>query len=588
MWRLISRWVFVVVAIAALTAPDAAQEKAKAGSDRQWQWPTTVEPAPDRRPGEGEGPFDRLIIRGATMIDSTGAPAEGPVDIVIEKNRIVDIRVVGVPGVRIRASNRPQAATREIDATGMYVMPGFIDLHAHIGRPATGAPAEFVYKLWLAHGVTTIREPGSFNGIDWTLRERERSARNAIVAPRIFAYVEPSLGQVPTGVGKAGAVPSYLSPTAGGAVAPEARKGDGPPPLTPDGMAQYVDWAAKKGVDGFKLITTLDPEIVTPLLEEAKKHHLGSMAHLGQMGVARMNALIAARLGLGSLEHGYGLPEALFDDRTIQAFPDNFNYSDESQRFAQSGRVWKQGARLGSEKWNQVMKELIDRHLVLDPTMTAYEKARDMTRDMHLEWFDNYLLPSQWRSWMPNRELHGAYFVNWTTADEIEWKQNFRLWMNFLNEYKNRGGRVTVGSDSAGPFEQFGFEYIRELEFLQEAGFTPLEVVRAATMLGAQTLYAPKEKAIEFGILRPGLLADLIVVPLNPLANFNVLYGTGTMRLNDQTGQIEHAGGVQYVIKDGILFDAKKLFSDVAAMVKEARKKEKAATDAPITTGLAR
>jgi imidazolonepropionase-like amidohydrolase len=567
--------------VVALTASGVAQQRPAAGAERQWVWPTTVEAAPDRPPGEGEGPFDRLVIRGATMIDGTGAPADGPVDIVIEKNRIADIRVVGVPGVPIRQSNRPGGATREIDASGMYVLPGFIDLHAHIGRPATGAPAEFVYKLWLAHGVTTIREPGSFNGIDWTLRERERSARNAIVAPRIFAYVEPSLGQVPAGVGKGGAVPSFLPSTAGGAVAGTALKGDAPPPLTPDGMARYVAWADQKGVDGFKLLTTLDPEIVAPLLKGAEKHHLGSMAHLGQMGVYRLDAVIAARLGLGSLEHWYGLPEALFDNQAIQALPANYNYADESQRFAESGRVWSQAARPGSEKWNRVMNELLERHLVLDPTMTAYEKARDTSRDMHLEWFDTYLLPSQWRAWMPNRELHGAYFVNWTTADEIAWKKNFVLWMAFLNEYKNRGGRVTVGSDSAGPFEQFGFEYIRELELLQEAGFNPLEVVRAATMLAAQTLYEPKEKPIEFGILRPGLLADLVIVPLNPLANLKVLYATGTMRLNDQTGEIERVGGVKYVIKDGILYDAKKLLADVAGIVAEARKKVSATGPAP-------
>ena len=55
--------------------------------------------APDRRSGEGEGPFQRLIIRGATMIDGTGAPPQGPVDIVIENNRIREIRGVGSPGL---------------------------------------------------------------------------------------------------------------------------------------------------------------------------------------------------------------------------------------------------------------------------------------------------------------------------------------------------------------------------------------------------------------------------------------------------------------------------------------------------------
>src|SRR5437016_13596521 len=73
--------------------------------------------APDRKPGEGDGPFDRLIIRGATLIDGTGAPPIGPVDIVIEKNRIREIRSVGYPKVPIKQEERPKNATKEIDAS---------------------------------------------------------------------------------------------------------------------------------------------------------------------------------------------------------------------------------------------------------------------------------------------------------------------------------------------------------------------------------------------------------------------------------------------------------------------------------------
>jgi imidazolonepropionase-like amidohydrolase len=151
-----------------------------------------VEPAPNRT--EGDGPFQRLIIRSATVIDGTGAPPVGPVDIVIENNRIAEVRSVGYPKVMIREGNRPRNATKEIDATGMYVLPGFVDCHGHIGGAAQGTAAEYVYKLWLAHGVTTVREPGSFNGVDWTLKARERSAKNEITAPRLFAYVSPGAG----------------------------------------------------------------------------------------------------------------------------------------------------------------------------------------------------------------------------------------------------------------------------------------------------------------------------------------------------------------------------------------------------------
>jgi len=81
-------------------------------------------------------------------------------------------------------------------------------------------------------------------------------------------------------------------------------------------------------------------------------------------------------------------------------------------------------------------------------------------------------------------------------------------------------------------------------------------------------------KPIEFGVVREGLLADLVIAPENPVENLKMLYGTGWIRLNDQTGQFGWAGGISYTIKDGIVYDAKKLLADVAAMV-EKQKRER-------------
>src|SRR5688572_31210818 len=85
-------------------------------------------PGPQRR--EGEGPFERLVIKGVTVIDGTGSPPIGPVDIVVEGNRIARITSAGTPGRPLRAQNRP-TGTKELDATGMYVLPGFVDNHLH-------------------------------------------------------------------------------------------------------------------------------------------------------------------------------------------------------------------------------------------------------------------------------------------------------------------------------------------------------------------------------------------------------------------------------------------------------------------------
>jgi imidazolonepropionase-like amidohydrolase len=107
------------------------------------------------------------------------------------------------------------------------------------------------------------------------------------------------------------------------------------------------------------------------------------------------------------------------------------------------------------------------------------------------------------------------------------------------------------------------------MELLQEAGFHPLEVIRAATLHGAQALFEPKGKPIEFGVVRAGLLADLVIVPEDPIANLKVLYSTGAVRLNEATGQAERVGGIRYTIKDGIVYDAHQLLADVARMVAE-------------------
>ncbi|HUR83651.1 MAG TPA: amidohydrolase family protein [Thermoanaerobaculia bacterium] len=504
--------------------------------------------APDRRAGEGEGPFKRLIIRGATVIDGTGAPPIGPMDVVIEGNRIVAVQQVGFPKVAIDAEGRPKDASREIDGSKMYVLPGFVDMHGHAGGVEQGTTAEYVFKLWLAHGITTVREPGSGNGLEWTIHERDRSAKNEIVAPRIFPYVF-------TG----------------------ASMWSGGPINSPEQARKFVQWAAKGGGAGIKIIggTTdpvYDPEILAAIIDEAHKLKLGTTTHLAQMGVARMNILQASRLGLDCMEHWYGLPESLFADRTIQDYPPNYNYADEQNRFGEAGRLWRQAAPPGSAKWNAVMDELLQRGFTIDPTFTIYEASRDLMRAMNAEWHQRYTLPSLWKWYEPNRKAHGAYWFDWTTRDEIEWRNNYRLWMAFVNEYKNRGGRVTTGSDSGYIYKLYGFDYIRELELLQEAGFHPLEVIRSATYYGAEAIAAPTGKKAQFGLVRPGMLADLVLVEENPLANLKVLYGTGAVRVNDETGKVERVGGVKYVIKDGIVYDAKQLLADVEKIVTEAKK----------------
>ncbi|WP_291186410.1 amidohydrolase family protein [Gilvibacter sp.] len=494
---------------------------------------------------EGEGPYDQLIIRGVTLINGDGSPPRGPIDIVVEGNRITQIQVVGYPGVEIKDSSRPKlkAGGRELDATGMYLLPGFVDMHGHIGGVAQGADWDYVFKLWMAHGVTTVREP-SGRGIDWTLDLKKRSAANSIIAPRIFAY---------TGFGQTS---SSFNPL------------DDVPISTPELARRWVRANAERGADGIKFFGA-EPEIMTAALDENRKLGLRSAMHHAQMSVARWNVLHSARAGLTSMEHWYGLPEALFDDRTVQNYPLDYNYQNEQHRFGEAGKLWQQAAEPYSEHWNAVMEELLSLDFTLDPTLNIYEASRDLMRARRAEWHEDYTLPSLWRFYQPSKISHGSYWHFWGAEEEVAWKENYRLWMTFINEYKNRGGRVTAGSDSGFIFQLYGFAYIRELELLREAGFHPLEVIRSATLNGAEALGADQD----LGSVQIGKLADFVIVEENPLENLKVLYGTGAIKLTEDN-EVVRVGGVKYTIKDGIIYDAKALLADVKAMVDAAKEAE--------------
>ncbi|WP_234736318.1 amidohydrolase family protein [Tellurirhabdus bombi] len=496
-----------------------------------------IEKAPARK--EGEGGNTRLIIRGVTLINSTGAPPMGPVDIVVEKNRIAQIRQVGHPGVPINEKSRPKAENgdKELNCEGMYLMPGFVDMHGHIGGTGQGTPSEYVFKLWLAHGITTIRDPSCGNGLDWVLEHRTKSERNEITAPRIKAYTV--FGQ-----------------------------GSKSPISTPEQARIWVRENAKKGADGIKFFGA-EPDVFRAALEENKKLGLRSACHHAQLEVARMNVLATAKAGLTSMEHWYGLPEALFEDKTIQNYPANYNYNNELHRFEEAGRLWEQAAKPGTARWNKVLDSLIAMDFTLDPTFNIYEANRELMLARRAEWHDDYTLPSLWRFYGPSRISHGSYWHDWGTEQEVAWKRNYQLWMQFVNEYKNRGGRVTAGSDSGFIYQLYGFAYIRELELLRESGFHPLEVIRAATLKGAEAL----GMANQIGSVEIGKLADFVIVEENPLANLKVLYGTGAIRLNDKN-EVVRAGGVKYTVKDGIVYDAKQLLADVRQLVTNAKGKE--------------
>ncbi|MBM4073682.1 MAG: amidohydrolase family protein [Planctomycetes bacterium] len=329
----------------------------------------------------------------------------------------------------------------------------------------------------------------------------------------------------------------------------------------------WVRAAQRNGADGVKFLGA-DPDVFAAAIDEVNRLGMGSAYHHAQLAVTQQHALRSAELGLRSIEHWYGIPEAMFEDRRVQSYPSDYNYNDEQDRFGQAGRLWQQTAAPGSPIWKETIAKLVKLDVTLNPTMVIYEASRDLQRAQRLEWHAEYSMPYMLKSWEANPRVHGSFFFDWTSEDEIAWRRNYQLWMRFLNDFKNAGGRVGVGADSGFILNTYGFGYIREFELLLEAGFHPLEVLRAATLNGAQLLRMDRD----IGTIAVGKKADLVLVQENPVRNFKVLYGTGHRIVDRKTGKSESSVGIRYTIKDGVVYDAKQLLQQVRDLVAAKKK----------------
>lgn len=484
--------------------------------------PAVAQTAP---PTHGVRPAGSLAIRNALVVQGNGTPAEGPYDILIEGNTIAEMVALD-PVALSQGRGRRVAAAVEIDATGKYVLPGLINLHAHLQNERGGLPQPYQYqfKLWLASGVTTIRDVSSAGDPKAFLELKRQSAAGELEAPRMFVY------------------------------AGYTRR---PVPRTAAEVRARVRELKALGVDGIK-IGGMDRDLMTALLDEATKVGLPVAHHVG---VEETTAWDDVKLGTRSIEHWYGVPDAAFAEG-VQNFPSYYNYNDETHRFRYAGRIWREAdpARL-----HKVLAAMVERGVAWDPTLVIYEASRDLQRAQTQPWFADYLHPTLEEYFKPNPANHGSYFIGWSSTDETFWKENYRIWMEALREFGRLGGLIGVGEDAGFIYQMYGFGVIREMELHQEAGFHPLRVIQHATLNNA-TILGQEQR---LGRVRAGHLADLIVVNGNPLEDLKVLYPTGTTAIVD--GREVKTGGIEWTIKDGIPYHGPRLLREVKELVARAR-----------------
>ncbi len=423
---------------------------------------------------------DRIALVGGNLISGAGDPVLRDAVIVVYRGKIETI--APREGFEI-----PKTAT-EVDVTGSWIIPGLIDGHVHTER--------WALSRYVAAGVTTVRDVHGPQ--DSILALREEAGLGGLIAPRIYS----------AGAMIDGAPATYADATEV-KNAEEARRA--------------VDRRAVLGVDFLKLYTRITPELLKPLMDEASNFNLKVTAHLGLT-----DALTASRMGVGSIEHLTGIPEA------ISKTPEKF-YAEHRASFFRGWTYFeKSWAGLDSASLGRVAATLAEARTTMIPTLVLHETLSRLDDPAVLTGDDLKSMPdSQIRKWDVPGMIARA---GWTGADFAAFRASRANQDLFLREFRAAGGRIVAGTDATNQMLVPGLSLHTELELLVGAGLTPSDALQTATLNSAQLLGADS-----IGILAPGKVADLVVLKANPL--------------ND----IRNTRGVQRVMVRGQLYSADSL-----------------------------
>jgi len=401
---------------------------------------------------------DRIALVGGNVISGAGDAVLRDAVIVVYQGRIET--VAPREGFEI-----PKTAL-EVDVTGRWIMPGLIDGHAHTARWALGR--------YLGAGVTSVRDVHGQQ--DSILALREEVSLGGEVAPRIF-----SAGAMIDGT--------------------PATYGDATPVRTPDQARRAVDARAVAGVDYIKIYTRVTPDLLKPLLDEAATFNLSVTAHLGLT-----DALTAAGLGVSSIEHMSGVPEAA--SRSAEKF-----YAEHRAGFFRGWNFFeKSWATLDSAALTRVAISLAESRVTIIPTLVLHESYSRLDDPAILTSEDLRTVPdSEVKRWnVPDLKNRAG----WTDKEFVAFRASRPNQDLFLRAFRSAGGRIVAGTDAANQMLVPGWSLHTELELLVNAGLTPEDAIETATRNTAQLLGADS-----LGLVAPGKLADLVILRANPLTD---------------------------------------------------------------------
>ncbi|MBI2821903.1 MAG: amidohydrolase family protein [Acidobacteria bacterium] len=394
---------------------------------------------------------DVAFIRGATLIDGTGRPPVAGVAILIQGGRILRIDQ--------QANLQPPAGAHVVEAAGKYIVPGLIDSHVHYDMP-------WLHRLYLANGVTTVRDLGS--PMDRILTLRQEIAVGNILGPRLFVSGTP--------------------------INPASVKA-----LCLSGSREMASRLVAAGVDGIK-VTGYTPGELKDIAEVAHAAGLTVYGHTGPKKDRRgPGARLAVEAGLDGVEHALGvLEDSMGGDPEV---PPDFDPSRRDHLF----RYWygRMHRQVNRSRMESLIELMVREHVYLAPTLVNFDRnfAKRNTPEMDADAALKYV-----------PEDEPDVFGRFGPDEREEWRKTLNLMKEATYKFQKAGGLLIAGTDSPGAALP-GWSLHQEMELFVQAGISPMEALQAATRNNARVLNREKE----LGTVEVGKYADLVILDANPI-----------------------------------------------------------------------
>jgi imidazolonepropionase-like amidohydrolase len=441
-----------------------------------------------------------VALTHVRVIDGTGAPARDDQTVVMSDGKISSITD--------SASPAPKDA-KVLELHGYTVIPGLIGMHDHlfypVGDAIFGEMAFSFPRLYLAAGVTTIRTGGSLEPYT-DLEIKKHIDAGKMAGPKMHV----------TG--------PYLEGK--GTFALQLHELNGP-----NDAVRTVNYWLDEGVDNFKAYNFITADELSAAINAAHKRGAKVTGHLCSIGFRE-----AAALGIDDLEHGLLVDTEFFPEKKPDRCPE---IPDDMMRYGkldvQSGPV------------HEMILDLVHHHVAVTSTLPVFEvelpgrpNIQPRVLDaLSIEARDQFLANKvRMADTARIKRLYGTEISPVTAA--------FKKEMEFEIAFSKAGGMLLAGEDPTGIGGVLaGFGDQREVELLVEAGFTPVEAIRIATLNGAQYL----GDADKIGTIAVGKAADLVVIK------------------GDPSSKIEEIENVEIVFKNGIGYDSARLIESVGGKV---------------------